>query len=138
MLRGLDRRQVADGVAAAVAQDLPPAFASGQPVLVGALDAFLPEIVDIGEADHVRGDFARRVVAAEFAPQMQPGHAHGGDPDRLLRRHRAPHAEFAARLARQRFRQVLRRHAEHPGQLGMLGGDSLSSSGAPTAIRPAC
>lgn len=103
-----------------VTQDLALARAPGQPVLVGALDAFLPFVVHIGEAHHLRSDRTRRIVTAVFAPQRQARQPHGGDLDGLLRSNGTAHAEFAARFVRQDFCQLRRRNLEHSGQMRAL------------------
>jgi hypothetical protein len=119
-LRSLDRSQITNGIAMAITQDLPLARPTGQPVLISALNAFLALVVHVGETHHLRGDRARRIVAAIFALQRQPRQPHGGNPDGLLWRDRAPHAEFATGFTRQDSCQLGRRDVEHPGQMREL------------------
>ena len=105
-LRSLDRRQIANGVAVAVAQDLAFSRSAGQPVLIGAFDAFLSFVVHIGETHHLGSDRTCGIVTAVFAPQRQARQPHGSDLDGLFRSNGTAHAEFAARFVRQDFCQL--------------------------------
>ena len=67
VLRRADRLDVLDYAAQAVLDNAPAAGATAERILVRELDAFLAGVVDAGEADEMRGDFAGRVVAAKFA-----------------------------------------------------------------------
>src|SRR5439155_11097676 len=66
ILRGANRLHVLDHAAEAILDHAPAAGLAAECVLVRELDAFLSAVVDAGEADKVRGDFAGGIVAAVF------------------------------------------------------------------------
>lgn len=63
VLRGHERPRVGDDPAEPVANHLALARRAGQQRVRGELDAFLPLILDVREADHVCGRFAFRIEA---------------------------------------------------------------------------
>jgi len=65
---------VFDQTPAPVLDDLSLARNTGQPLVIGQFDAFPTLVVDIGEADHVRGHFARRVEATELFNAINARH----------------------------------------------------------------
>ena len=68
--RGADVLDVLHLAALAVLDDALEPVLSGQPVIEGQLGAFLPLVIDAGEAQHMAHHFAGRVVAVVFAHQV--------------------------------------------------------------------
>ena len=64
---GADALDVLHDAAVAVLDDALGAVLAGEPVIERELQAFLAGVVDVGEAEHVAGHLARRVVAAVLA-----------------------------------------------------------------------
>ena len=72
-----------------------------EPVVVSELEPFLADVIDIGEADQVAGDLARRVVTTIFTLDVDAGDAEAGDLRRLVRTHMATQIhELLARILR--------------------------------------
>jgi hypothetical protein len=113
---------VLDDVAQAVLDDMARARLAGQLAVEGQLDAFLPDVLDVGEARQVRGRLALGVLAPVVAAQVDALDAERGmiclptggvdlalDPDEALV------------LVLQLLVELLLRHAEQPGRLLQLG-----------------
>ncbi len=88
-----------DHASESIAQHAPRAGDAAQALFEGELDAFLPDVVDVGEADHVSSHLTERIVASVLALQVHAGHA-----DRLhrfgqVRRHVAFQIDEFARAA---------------------------------------
>ena len=80
--RGADAVHVLHDAAVAILDDALRAVFAGEPVIERELEAFLPRVVDVGEAEHVPRHFARGVVAAVLAHQI---HARNAERLDLLR-----------------------------------------------------
>ena len=70
-----DDVEVLDDAALAVAEDLDLGRAPGEPVVVAVLDALDAAPVNVGEADELRGNLARRVEAPGLAGNVDAGQA---------------------------------------------------------------
>jgi hypothetical protein len=64
-----DVRGVLDDAAEPILDHAPAAGLACEPILVRELDAFLPAIVHVRDADQMRSQIAGRIVAAVFALQ---------------------------------------------------------------------
>ena len=83
--RGPDAFDVLHDAAVAVLDDALRAVLAREPMIERELEPFLAGVVDVGEAEHVAGDFAGGVVAAVFAQQVHARNAERPDLLRLAR-----------------------------------------------------
>ena len=105
---GADRLDVLDDAAEAVLDDAPAAGLAAEGGLVGELDALLAGVVDAGEADHVSGHFAARVVAPVFALLVDALQAERRDRVGGLGRHLALQVDEVARRVGELLVDLLR------------------------------
>ena len=71
--RRADAFDIFDVAAERILNDALRAVLAVQQLLVAELQSFLALVIDGGESDHVAGHFARRIVAAVFAQQVDAG-----------------------------------------------------------------
>ncbi len=118
-LRGAQQVDVADDVAAAVADHALGAGAAAQPFVEGELQAFLALVVDVGEAEHVRERVALRIEAPVLALARHAGQAEREDPARLVGIDAALEIdEFLARALRELAREHVDGYAQGLGERG--------------------
>src|SRR6185312_8336218 len=85
----------------------------GQPLVVCQLESRLTLIVDVGEADQLPGDFARRIITAVLAREIHTGDVERLDPVRLRGLALAGDIkEVAVEIARDAAQQLLGADAE--------------------------
>ena len=94
---------------------------AGQHLLVAQLDAFLPFVLDVREADQVSGDLAFRIEALVFVALIDAGNVERGDLVRDVDRHLTLDVDETL-VFRQLHAQFLRRHAEELAELVDLVG----------------
>ena len=138
--RRLDALDVLDRAAEAVAHHALRARLAAEPLVVGELEPFLADVVDVGEAEQVPGDFARRIVAPVLAQRVHAGDAERLDPGRVRRAHVAREEdELAVEVARDAAREPLRVAVERLGEpREVLRALARACAGWPRPCRPAC